>query len=97
MREFKATSEPVWVVAFSPDGRHLVAGGGKAGTRVWDTFSTGKKPISLKNSIEALAVMFRADALVLVRRGIRPEVRAWPGGNVMVVTPYRGVWSSDGV
>lgn len=79
MRVFQATSEPVRAVAFSPDGRHLLAGGGKVGVRVWDT-SSNTKPFALKDSSQALAIRFCPRGMLLAPSGLPTQTREWPGG-----------------
>lgn len=96
MQILQATKQPVWAVAFSPDGRTLAAGGGKADARVWNLAKTGR-PHKLM-AFNSIAIAFsRNDRLVMSCWGGDPRILQWPGGEQLCTAKTWPVYASYSV
>jgi WD40 repeat protein len=67
----------VFSVAFSPDGKRIVSGGGDETVKVWDA-STGKETLSLKGHTDSIfSVAFSPDGKRIVSGSWDKTVKVW--------------------
>jgi WD40 repeat protein len=83
----------VWSVAYSPDGTHLLSGGGDTSVRVWDA-ATGEPVHHLTGHTgRVLSVAYSPDGTHLLSGGADASVRVWdaatgePVGFTIVTLP----------
>jgi WD40 repeat protein len=76
-RIFRGHSGPVYCVAFSPDGKHIVSGSWDKTLKVWDAKS-GHETLSLQGHTSAvLSVAFSPDGKQVVSGGDDKSLRVW--------------------
>jgi flagellar hook assembly protein FlgD len=95
VRTFKANTETVWSVAFSPDGKLLASGSDDKTVKLWEV-ATGQEVRTLKGHTRAVtSVVFSPDGKLLASGSYR-EIKLWDvatGQEVRTLRPTNWVFS----
>jgi WD40 repeat protein/serine/threonine protein kinase len=76
--ELKGHTRPPWCVAFSPDGKRVVTGGGADETvKLWDA-STGEEVLLVgRHPSVVTSVAFSSDGMKILSTSFREPIRVW--------------------
>jgi len=77
----------VFSVAFSPDGRYAVSGGGDGAARVWET-TTGNEVARMTHDDFVLSVVFSPDGQYVASGSYDGTVRVWVRQSENLVTKH---------
>jgi WD40 repeat protein len=100
IRDFKLPPnlyQDVWSVAYSPDGKHVLSGGGNAGKMtLWNTsFNKPIKTVVLDCAVKSVA--FSADGEYALVGGSDNSVRLWNAKNLTQLKKFTGHTGRDGI
>jgi WD40 repeat protein len=96
LRELPAEAHGQFLLAFSPDGKHLVTAGGSSAIHIWDVATGKETKANSGHSGEIYSLVFSPDGKLLASRSRDQTVRLWDVGkrsqrSVLSFAPENGL------
>ncbi|HZR17440.1 MAG TPA: serine/threonine-protein kinase [Verrucomicrobiae bacterium] len=91
VKTLRGHTEPIWSVAYSPDGQRVVTGSADRTAKVWDT-ATGKEVVSLTGHQDAItSVAYSTDGHRIITGSADETARVWDSVSGKELLVLRGM------